>query len=140
MRLSLFLLFVLLSLAACRGGESAQPVPLTGSWQGTEPGGTKQTFLFGTDGEALWIFDRAGERDTFIVRYAFDRSSTPHAITLRGFERGPLAGQALYGILSFDDSAHFRLDLEPGPLEGDAETIRPDSFDPQQTITYRRAS
>lgn len=115
-------------------GESA-PV-LTGTWAGEDAHGYRQTFIFMEDGAAKWVLEKEDFREVFEIRYDADFSAVPMRLDLSGFDRGPLEGRTLYGIVEFPDKLSFRFDCEPGPPDGGDE-VRPDSFT-EQTVHYRR--
>jgi hypothetical protein len=91
------------------------------------------------DHTAVWTLDTPGGRETFDVAWSLDVSVEPQRFDVSGFDRGPLAGQTLYGIVEFTGPDTLRWDAEPGPAgAADAEAIRPTAFSPEDTRTLRR--
>jgi hypothetical protein len=134
----------LAAVAACAAVGRTQVPSLVGRWEqeGADPHAgappaRRQSFVFGADGSALWIFTTPERRDTFAIRYAFDASATPARLDLSGFAAGPLQGRTLYCIVDRAAAERFRMDCEPGRPGVDPETARPDAFT-AQTVAYRR--
>ncbi len=94
-------------------------------------------FVFGEEGEALWIFGDDADEDTFQIQYDYTPNVEPAHLDLSGFDRGFLRGRTLYCIVAFDSVSVFRLDCEPGKAAD--EDVRPDTFT-QKTMTYRAIS
>jgi uncharacterized protein (TIGR03067 family) len=92
-----------------------------------------QTFVFRDDDSLLWIFESGSRADTFRLTYNFDPDTTPNTLDLHGFRTGPLANRSLFGIVRFEDD-RLACDFEPGV----EESVRPKTFDPEETQVYRR--
>ena len=120
-----------LALAACSEGPS-----IVGEWSNVHPQGGPNTFTFREDGTATWAFE-AVEVGSMELPYTIDYEPFPHQIEITGFAAGPLAGMTMYGIVEFDGSEAFRVDLEPGPPGSMADEIRPAEFT-YQTQFYTR--
>lgn len=121
------------------GGCSEQEThpSLQGTWVGEDADGGRQTFIFRDDNTATWKIESAQFTGSFDIEYAFDASTTPHHLDLTGFGTGPLTGQTLYGIITFDGDESFRLDVEPGAADGSGEDVRPTTFS-EQTVVYTK--
>ena len=112
------------------------PVPLEGDWAGVDGLGNEQMFHFRTDGEMRWEAASGGERFALNgVEWELDREAVPMTLDLTRFDRGPLAGMALYGILEFQGDDSLRVDLEAGPIGQDR--VRPTDFT-ESTATLHR--
>lgn len=127
-----FLALFCLILIHCKPAKHS----LVGEWSGNHPQGGPNVLQFRGDGTADWRFDNPGMSQTNL-KYTIDYSTTPHHITLSGFEAGHLRGLALHGILEFSCPNRFQLDVEPGLPDDDPETIRPKAFT-DNTQEYRR--
>lgn len=114
--------------------------PLMGRWLGRDRRGNELVFEFMADGRALWVVATPDGRAEYAMRYAFDAASTPQRLDLDGITTGPLAFRTLYAIVEFLSDDSFRLDLEPGPPGSTGENIRPQAFDPEETVVFRRVA
>jgi hypothetical protein len=117
---------LVLVLASCK----ATAPSLYGTWDN----GAGQHMIFQPDGQALWVINDPVARDTFRLRYNTNFSARPPQLDLLGFDRGPLNGRNLYGIVEFNSKKTMVVDFEPGPTE----TVRPTSFNPTQAQTYSK--
>lgn len=110
---------------------------LIGEWAGVDKMGMKQTFIFKDGNRAEWILKSESMTQSFEIEYKIDFNTCPVTIDLTGFKEGPLAGKALYGIIEYKSSGHFRLDVEPGDLNQEQPVHRPLNFG-EGTVTYYR--
>lgn len=111
-------------------------IPLNGRWAGVDAAGNEQLFHFKSSGAMDWRAASGGEWfELSDLRYEEGRSADPMTLDLSGFSSPPLAGQTLYGIISFVSDDSLRLDLNAGPP--DREDLRPDTFT-ASTIALRR--
>jgi hypothetical protein len=124
---------ILLSLnlfAACADSGPA----LAGTWEGDG-----MVLEVREDHTAVWSLDTPGGRESFDVAWSLDASAEPQRFDVSGFERGPLAGQTLYGIVELTGPDTLRWDAAPGPAgAADAEAVRPATFSPEDTRTLHR--
>lgn len=124
-----------LLLAACStaaGGPS-----LVGTWTGVDSAGRRMSFVFDANGTGLWVVETPELTDTTKFDWVADLQATPHHIDLAHFDRGPLAGAAMYGICEFTGPDTLRLDLEPGPPGAGARAPRPAEFT-GETVVFTR--
>ncbi|HMB93962.1 MAG TPA: hypothetical protein VKP65_24140 [Rhodothermales bacterium] len=131
-------LVVILLLALWLGGCSKAAHPsLEGTWVGEDAEGSRQTLIFRDDNTATWKIESSQFTGSFDIDYTFDASTTPYHLDLTGFDTGPLTGRTLYGIIAFDGDESFRLDVEPGEVNGNGEEARPLTFS-DQTVVYTK--
>ncbi|MGD9899141.1 MAG: hypothetical protein AB7T22_08440 [Calditrichaceae bacterium] len=128
------LILLLIIFAGCRKENRGY---LIGEWSGVDKMGIKQTFVFMEDNRAEWKLKSKNMTQTFEIEYKIDFDTCPVTIDLSGFNEGPLAGKALYGIIEHKNNAMFRLDVEPGEINKDQPIHRP-SFFGEETVTYYR--
>ena len=128
---ALLLAFLSLSLfVSCADSGPA----LAGTWEGDG-----MVLAVREDRSAVWTLDTPGGRESFDVAWSLDASAEPQHFDVSGFDRGPLAGQTLYGIVEFTDPDTLRWDAAPGPAgAADAEAVRPTVFSPEDTRTLHR--
>jgi hypothetical protein len=110
---------------------------LQGEWRATDSRFGPHSLVFHRDGTAIWRQRSEDSSTTFALRYAVDESVEPPTLTLTGFDRGPLQGKVLYGILEFEGRYALRIDAEAGEPGADPETVRPRDFS-SDTVTYER--
>jgi hypothetical protein len=131
-RLSAFL-SLLLSLSLFISCADSGPA-LAGTWEGDG-----MVLEVREDHTAVWTLDTPGGRESFAVAWSHDASVEPQRFDVSGFERGPLAGQTLYGIVELTGPDTLRWDAAPGPAgAADAEAVRPTTFSPEDTRTLHR--
>lgn len=101
--------------------------PLAGQWAGVDAAGNEQLFHFKSPEAMDWRAASDGEWfELTNLRYEKGWSADTMTLDLSGFSSPPLAGQTLYGIISFVSDDSLRLDLEAGPPG--REDLRPDEF------------
>ena len=108
----------------------AQIKQLQGVWDNDNG----QLLVFKKNSQALWIFYNESKRDTFSIKYRTDFKTQPDQLDLSDFQVGPLKGKTLYGIVEWIDKRTIRFDCEPGIID----SVRPNTFNPTQTQTYRK--
>jgi len=128
----LFAWVILVALLSC--GQSGPS--LVGTWSGVHPEGGANAFTFRDDGTATWTFENP-DLGSYEFTYTIDYSIEPHHVMFTAFDHGPLEAVTFFGILEFNTSDQFRLDLEPGTADGAPDDIRPTEFT-DETQTYTR--
>lgn len=118
----------LLLLPACVGKPPCYE--LNGQWTTREG----QDLVFMPGGDALWLTRFGSLFDTVRLRYRLDCSQAPASLDLTDFQSGPHKGKTLFGILEWPSDSSFRLRYEPGLLS----SVRPQAFDPEQTLKFYR--
>lgn len=113
-------------VAACATAE--QGPSLVGTWTGVDSAGIRMSFVFEADGKGLWVLELPELTDTTKVDWVADMEATPYHLDLMHFDRGPLAGAAMYGIFEFSGPDALHLDLEPGPPGAGDRAPRPTEF------------
>jgi hypothetical protein len=96
---------------------------LLGEWVGQGPGGNVMTYEFHDDSTMLWRLPADVALVPLELHYTYNPIPTPSHLDVWGFETGPLAGRALYGIVQFTGRNTFKLDFEPGPMGDDSGRI-----------------
>lgn len=106
--------------------------PIKGNWTN----GQGQTIRFGKENNCEWIFNMDGIKDTFRIKYHYEKTGKNTGILDLGpFTRGVLKGKTLYGILEWTNKRDaFKYDAQPGKKE----TVRPKTFDPHDVQMYRK--
>ena len=117
---------------AIQGAEEVQRT-IVGTWI-YEPEQGKQTLVLTRTGEAAWIFQGAFE-DIYSLTYRVDYTAEPHTFDLQGFDRGPLDGFDLFGIVELIDDDSFRWNANPGH----DSFARPKEFIEEDTVIFHRA-
>jgi len=106
--------------------KDLDPDALVGVWKGVTANARTWTLTLREGGTATWDLGRSA----FEVGYRFTPTATPLALDLFGFDRGPLQGMTLFGIVERNGD-RLRWDAEPSPLGGDGVGRRPTSFRPR---------
>jgi len=100
---------------------------IVGTWHGAGSGTNPEAWVLeiGKLGEATWTI--GGE--TYHVNYTYkSKGESAHLLfDLHDFDRGPLEGKVLFGIIEFTGPDTLRWSAEPGPADR-AEEIRPKKF------------
>ncbi len=122
-------------VAACATAE--QGPSLVGTWTGVDDAGRRMSFVFEQNGKGLWVVEMPEMADTTKVDWVADMEAAPHHLDLMHFDRGPLAGAAMYGIFEFSGPDALRLDLEPGPPGAGDRAPRPTEFSPEAVVLSR---
>lgn len=112
--------------------------PILGTWIGVDRRGNTMTFVFTPDGAVRWTVATPGGDFSWDLVYRFDNASEPARLDIHGIDTGPLAGRSVYAIVEFEGANQLRLDLEPGEPGSVGESARPDRFNPEQTVVFRR--
>jgi hypothetical protein len=128
----LLALAILVALLSCGQSEPS----LVGTWSGVHPEGGANAFTFRDDGTATWKFENP-DLGSYEFTYTIDYSVEPHHVMFTAFDHGPLEAVTFFGILEFNTSDQFRLDLEPGTADDVPDDIRPTEFT-DETQTYTR--
>jgi hypothetical protein len=118
------------AIAFLLGACKASSTTLLGSWDN----GAGQRIIFQPDSVALWVINDPAARDTFRLRYATNFGANPPQLDLLGFDRGPLNGRNLYGIIALQDKKTMVVDFAPGPTA----SVRPTAFNPSNAQTYTK--
>lgn len=103
---------------------------LTGRWTNREG----QVFAFEPEGKALWLIKFGSQFDSFPINYRYDCTHKTVTLDLMNFQKGPLAGKTLFGIIEWNSDSVFRFDAEPGT----SEDARPATFNAEQAQRYFR--
>jgi hypothetical protein len=109
---------------------------LIGNWQGQNDTRGSMSFSFAADSTATWIVQLPTGPDTSRVSYTATAHDGRLHIDLSGFERGPLVGSVMYGLIEFAGSDTIKMDFEPGP-PGD-EQVRPSDMTSADVMTLVR--
>lgn len=110
---------------------------ILGRFATTMPDGSQETLTFDRTGSAEWLITTPdGRTQVYDLLFQLETDPEPHELDLFGFDRGPLFGKHLYGILEFDDRLEFKLDVRAG-LPGQGSELRPRTFGPGTRI-FRR--
>ena len=111
-------------------GCSSPVDQLKGSWDDKKG----QLLNFYDQGRAEWIYYTYGEKetaDTFKLKYEVNFEKKPFHLKLSGFDRGPLKGKSLFGIIEINQKT-----LKIDSQGGSSENVRPKSFDSENTELY----
>ena len=124
---------VLLVLASC---AIVRSVALDSTWKGEVHPGVMSTLEFNSNGNLRWTFELPTGTDVYELEYEIDFDTEPHHVDITGFNKGPLAGQSLYGIAKWDDDI-LTVEALPGAPGNGGEDIRPTEFS-AQARTFKR--
>jgi hypothetical protein len=107
--------------------------PIKGNWTNKQG----QTIRFGNGNNCEWIFNQDGIKDTFRIKYHYEKTGKQTGILDLGpFPKGILKGKTLYGIVEWTNKRDaFKFDAQPGKKE----SVRPTTFDPTQMQVYTKA-
>ena len=113
--------------------------PLRGEWVSVGADEARTTYIFGDDGRARWIIELEEAPDTFDVAYEVRGFTTPIELDVGPWQRGPLTGQTLFGIVELQGPDRFRVDFEPANPDGDGSE-RPATLSEQAVTFVRRVN
>jgi hypothetical protein len=123
---------MVLMLSSCGGGEGQ----IVGKWK--QQGEHANNFLdFRGGGDGFWIFHRGENRDTFPMKYLLDLKSTPNKLDLTGYGEGPFQDMSYYGIIEFQPDGSLKVQMNPGAIGQNGDTLRPKVLDPK-AIVYKK--
>ncbi|HAY36220.1 MAG TPA: hypothetical protein DCY57_04475 [Bacteroidetes bacterium] len=109
---------------------------LVGEWSGTDASGSEQLFEFHFDGTADWkVSSSAGEFQLKNLLYRRNTLSQPQQLDLTGFQKGPLAGMTLFGIVDLSRQDTLIYDAAAG--KPDDASARPETFSESATVYIR---
>lgn len=122
---------ILIGFIILFAGCSKEKHPLHGVWKNE----TGQKLIFSDSTKALWLFPSGSGIDTFHIRFYTDFSKRPAVLDLSDFDKGPLKGKTLYGIVEFGDD-YFICDFQAGT----DEKVRPIKIDSSHEQRFYRAT
>ena len=128
---------LVLALAAVSCGQP--PDPLLGEWVSVGSQEARTTYVFEEDGRARWILELAEGPDTFDVAYEVRYLAMPIQLDVGPWERGPLTGQTLFGIVELLGPDRFLVDFEPADPDGVGDE-RPATLSEQAVTFVRRVN